>query len=127
LKPIKDQKPARLFPEIPCRRYFTIGEASDLCDIKPHILRYWEQEFPQLSNIQRRGNRRYYQQHDIEIIRTIYQLLYEQGYTISGARQWLKAQKKAAAKPAAATDSRATERSALIRELESILAILDDN
>ncbi|CAH0990739.1 hypothetical protein SIN8267_00835 [Sinobacterium norvegicum] len=126
MRPIKDQKSARLFPEIPCRRYFTIGEASDLCDIKPHILRYWEQEFPQLSNIQRRGNRRYYQQHDIETIRTIYQLLYEQGYTISGARQWLRGHKKAAQKSEKTAGEDAFSNSELIDELESILSILDD-
>ena len=74
-------------PPIPTKRYFTIGEVSDLCAVKPHVLRYWEQEFPQLKPVQRRGNRRYYQRVDVEMIRTIRSLLYEQGYTIGGARQ----------------------------------------
>lgn len=73
-------------PEIPSKRYFTIGEVSELCDVKPHVLRYWEQEFPQLKPVKRRGNRRYYQRGDVMIIRTIRSLLYEQGYTIGGAR-----------------------------------------
>lgn len=73
-------------PEIPSKRYFTIGEVSDLCDVKPHVLRYWEQEFPQLNPVKRRGNRRYYQRQDVMIIRNIRSLLYEQGYTIGGAR-----------------------------------------
>lgn len=75
-----------LLPEIPSKRYFTIGEVSELCDVKPHVLRYWEQEFPQLKPVKRRGNRRYYQRQDVLIIRTIRSLLYEQGYTIGGAR-----------------------------------------
>ena len=73
-------------PEIPSKRYFTIGEVSELCDVEPHVLRYWEQEFPQLKPVKRRGNRRYYQRADVMIIRTIRSLLYEQGYTIGGAR-----------------------------------------
>ena len=73
-------------PEIPSKRYFTIGEVSELCDVKPHVLRYWEQEFPQLKPVKRRGNRRYYQRQDVMIIRNIRSLLYEQGYTIGGAR-----------------------------------------
>jgi len=73
-------------PVIPGKRYFTIGEVSELCLVKPHVLRYWEQEFPQLKPVKRRGNRRYYQHEDVLIIRTIRSLLYEQGYTISGAR-----------------------------------------
>lgn len=76
-------------PAIPSKRYFTIGEASELCAVKPHVLRYWEQEFEQLTQIKRRGNRRYYQQHDIVMIRQIRSLLYDQGFTISGARQRL--------------------------------------
>ena len=75
------------FPPIPGKRYFTIGEVSDLCAVKPHVLRYWEQEFPQLKPVKRRGNRRYYQRHDVLMIRQIRSLLYEQGYTIGGARQ----------------------------------------
>jgi len=73
-------------PAIPGKRYFTIGEVSDLCGVKPHVLRYWEQEFPQLKPVKRRGNRRYYQRHDVITIRQIRSLLYEQGYTIGGAR-----------------------------------------
>lgn len=73
-------------PAIPSKRYFTIGEVSELCDVKPHVLRYWEQEFPNLSPVKRRGNRRYYQRQDVILIRQIRGLLYEQGYTIGGAR-----------------------------------------
>ncbi len=76
-------------PVIPGKRYFTIGEASDLCAVKPHVLRYWEQEFPPLKPIKRRGNRRYYQRQDVILIRQIRSLLYEQGFTIGGARQRL--------------------------------------
>ena len=74
-------------PSIPGKRYFTIGEVSELCSVKPHVLRYWEQEFPQLKPVKRRGNRRYYQRGDVETIRQIRSLLYDQGYTIGGARQ----------------------------------------
>jgi len=74
-------------PAIPGKRYFTIGEVSELCAVKPHVLRYWEQEFPQLKPVKRRGNRRYYQREDVLTIRQIRSLLYEQGYTIGGARQ----------------------------------------
>ena len=76
-------------PPIPGKRYFTIGEVSELCDVKPHVLRYWEQEFSELKPVKRRGNRRYYQHHDVELVRRIRSLLYEQGFTISGARQRL--------------------------------------
>ncbi len=76
-------------PVIPGKRYFTIGEVSELCAVKPHVLRYWEQEFPQLKPLKRRGNRRYYQRHDVILIRQIRSLLYEQGFTIGGARQRL--------------------------------------
>ncbi|MDX2457024.1 MAG: MerR family transcriptional regulator [Gammaproteobacteria bacterium] len=74
-------------PAIPGKRYFTIGEVSELCGVKPHVLRYWEQEFPQLKPVKRRGNRRYYQRQDVLMIRQIRSLLYEQGFTIGGARQ----------------------------------------
>ena len=77
-------------PPIPGKRYFTIGEVSELCAVKPHVLRYWEQEFPQLTPVKRRGNRRYYQRGDVMMIRQIRSLLYEQGYTIGGARQMLE-------------------------------------
>ena len=77
-------------PPIPAKRYFTIGEVSDLCGVKPHVLRYWEQEFTQLKPVKRRGNRRYYQHHEVLLIRRIRELLYEQGFTISGARNKLE-------------------------------------
>ena len=77
-------------PEIPAKRYFTIGEVSELCAVKPHVLRYWEQEFPQLKPVKRRGNRRYYQRQDVLMIRQIRSLLYDQGFTIGGARLQLQ-------------------------------------
>ena len=77
-------------PTIPGKRYFTIGEVSELCAVKPHVLRYWEQEFPSLSPVKRRGNRRYYQRQDVVLIRQIRSLLYEHGFTIGGARQQLE-------------------------------------
>jgi DNA-binding transcriptional MerR regulator len=76
-------------PPIPAKRYFTIGEVSELCGVKPHVLRYWEQEFTQLRPMKRRGNRRYYQHHEVLLVRRIRELLYEQGFTISGARNRL--------------------------------------
>ncbi len=76
-------------PPIPAKRYFTIGEVSELCGVKPHVLRYWEQEFTQLKPVKRRGNRRYYQHHEVLLIRRIRDLLYDQGFTISGARNRL--------------------------------------
>jgi DNA-binding transcriptional MerR regulator len=80
----------RDLPPIPAKRYFAIGEVSELCGVKPHVLRYWEQEFEQLKPVKRRGNRRYYQRGDVMMIRQIRSLLYEQGYTIGGARQMLE-------------------------------------
>lgn len=77
-------------PTIPAKRYFTIGEVAELCDVKPHVLRYWEQEFTQLRPMKRRGNRRYYQHHEVLMIRRIRELLYEHGFTISGARSRLQ-------------------------------------
>ena len=82
-------------PEIPRKRYFAIGEVSDLCGVKAHVLRYWEQEFPQLRPAKRRGNRRYYQHDDVQMVRRIRSLLYEQGYTIGAARLRLKEQSRA--------------------------------
>ena len=85
-------EPSRRKPElppIPAKRYFTIGEVSDLCGVKPHVLRYWEQEFTQLKPVKRRGNRRYYQHHEVLLIRRIRELLYDQGFTIAGARNKL--------------------------------------
>lgn len=81
--------PSSELPPIPSKRYFTIGEVSELCGVKPHVLRYWEQEFSQLKPVKRRGNRRYYQHHEVMLIRRIRELLYEQGFTISGARNRL--------------------------------------
>jgi len=85
VEPIKNVQ----LPPIPAKRYFTIGEVSELCGVKPHVLRYWEQEFTQLKPVKRRGNRRYYQHHEVLLIRKIRDLLYEQGFTISGARNRL--------------------------------------
>ena len=76
-------------PAIPAKRYFTIGEVSELCGVKPHVLRYWEQEFTQLKPVKRRGNRRYYQHHEVMLVRRIRELLYQEGFTISGARNRL--------------------------------------
>jgi DNA-binding transcriptional MerR regulator len=84
-----ERERASSLPSIPAKRYFTIGEVSDLCAVKPHVLRYWEQEFTQLKPIKRRGNRRYYQHHEVLLIRRIRELLYEQGFTINGARNRL--------------------------------------
>ena len=85
----KAEAKAAILPSIPAKRYFTIGEVSELCGVKPHVLRYWEQEFTQLKPVKRRGNRRYYQHHEVLLIRRIRELLYEQGFTISGARNRL--------------------------------------
>jgi len=106
-------------PAIPAKRYFTIGEVSELCGVKPHVLRYWEQEFTDLSPVKRRGNRRYYQRHDVLMIRQIRSLLYEQGYTIGGARIHL-------ASDGAKEDSTRTKQLVhqMIGELEDILELL---
>ena len=106
-------------PPIPGKRYFTIGEVSDLCQVKPHVLRYWEQEFPQLKPVKRRGNRRYYQRQDVIMIRQIRSLLYEQGYTIGGARLQLT--------ETTSQDQRMSREAilSLLMELEEIKAILD--
>jgi len=85
-----DQGSNNELPPIPAKRYFTIGEVSELCAVKPHVLRYWEQEFTSLNPVKRRGNRRYYQRHDVLMIRQIRSLLYDQGFTIGGARQRLE-------------------------------------
>jgi DNA-binding transcriptional MerR regulator len=84
----RSEAPA-ILPPIPAKRYFTIGEVSELCGVKPHVLRYWEQEFTQLKPVKRRGNRRYYQHHEVLLVRRIRELLYEQGFTIHGARNRL--------------------------------------
>jgi DNA-binding transcriptional MerR regulator len=82
--------PKEQLPPIPAKRYFTIGEVSELCGVKPHVLRYWEQEFTQLKPVKRRGNRRYYQHHEVLLVRRIRELLYQEGFTISGARNRLE-------------------------------------
>ncbi len=107
-------------PPIPPKRYFTIGEVSELCGVKPHVLRYWEQEFTQLKPVKRRGNRRYYQHHEVMLIRRIRELLYEQGFTISGARNKLDS---AAIPPATAT-TQPFDLIAVRAELISILGLL---
>jgi DNA-binding transcriptional MerR regulator len=125
-------------PPIPAKRYFTIGEVSELCGVKPHVLRYWEQEFTQLKPVKRRGNRRYYQHHEVLLIRRIRELLYEEGFTISGARNRLdnaahgddkRAEEKAdgagrAARAGAAPAVPAGDLSALKRELKELLEAL---
>jgi DNA-binding transcriptional MerR regulator len=108
-------------PAIPAKRYFTIGEVSELCGVKPHVLRYWEQEFTQLKPVKRRGNRRYYQHHEVLLIRRIRQLLYDDGFTISGARHRLDQAVEQVTKGASLkTDDAATLR----KEIESVLAAL---
>ncbi len=113
-------------PSIPGKRYFTIGEVSELCNVKPHVLRYWEQEFPQLKPVKRRGNRRYYQRQDVLTIRLIRSLLYDQGYTIGGARQRMEEDaslsEESEGTATVATDL-ATVRG-LILELEEVVKVL---
>lgn len=124
-------------PPIPAKRYFTIGEVSDLCGVKPHVLRYWEQEFSQLKPVKRRGNRRYYQHHEVLLIRRIRDLLYEQGFTISGARNRLDNRQdgdtagSAAAAAAAMADASAAppattalDPTTMRRELTAVLELL---
>ena len=105
-------------PTIPSKRYFTISEASNLCNVEAHVLRYWEQEFSQLSPIKRRGNRRYYQRHDVMLIRHIKELLYDNGYTIKGAKQKLSDE-------ASEQETKSSSISAIRSELESIIDLLD--
>ena len=107
-------------PEIPPKRYFTIGEVGELCLVKPHVLRYWEAEFPQLKPVKRRGNRRYYQRGDVILIRQIKTLLYEQGYTIGGAR--LKMNDKS--EPAAVSAVSDVALKTIINELKAVIATL---
>ncbi|PWF41587.1 MerR family transcriptional regulator [Massilia glaciei] len=116
-----------VLPSIPAKRYFTIGEVSELCGVKPHVLRYWEQEFTQLKPVKRRGNRRYYQHHEVLLIRRIRELLYEQGFTISGARNKLdsRAGQAPEAEGVGAPAARpAPDCAALRHELGEILALL---
>ena len=105
-------------PTIPSKRYFTISEASNLCNVEAHVLRYWEQEFSQLSPIKRRGNRRYYQRHDVMLIRHIKELLYDNCYTIKGAKQKLSDE-------ASDQETKSSSISAIRTELESIIDLLD--
>jgi len=109
-------------PPIPAKRYFTIGEVSELCAVKAHVLRYWEQEFTQLRPVKRRGNRRYYQHHEVLLIRRIRELLYEEGFTISGARQRLE--HDAEAGPDASVEAVAPGTGKLRAEITAILKIL---
>ncbi|WP_313695485.1 MerR family transcriptional regulator [Achromobacter mucicolens] len=111
-------------PPIPAKRYFTIGEVSDLCGVKPHVLRYWEQEFTQLKPVKRRGNRRYYQHHEVLLIRRIRSLLYEQGFTISGARNRLGDARDVPHDQDAAVRLSGTEMQSLRAELGNVSAML---
>jgi DNA-binding transcriptional MerR regulator len=111
-------------PPIPAKRYFTIGEVSELCGVKPHVLRYWEQEFTQLKPVKRRGNRRYYQHHEVLLIRRIRELLYDQGFTISGARNRLD---ELVAEPAKTSRTHAESSANLValrKEIQSVLELL---
>jgi len=114
-------------PPIPAKRYFTIGEVSELCGVKPHVLRYWEQEFTQLKPVKRRGNRRYYQHHEVLLIRRIRELLYEEGFTINGARNRLDhgvAQDVERAAPRARVEVPNVDLAAVKRELRDLLEAL---
>ena len=112
-------------PPIPAKRYFTIGEVSELCGVKPHVLRYWEQEFTQLKPVKRRGNRRYYQHHEVLLIRRIRDLLYEQGFTISGARNRLdEGSASGRAGKNGASPAPAAELAALRQEIKSVIELL---
>jgi DNA-binding transcriptional MerR regulator len=118
-------------PAIPAKRYFTIGEVSELCGVKPHVLRYWEQEFTQLKPLKRRGNRRYYQHHEVLLIRRIRELLYEHGFTINGARNRLEEPLPASvvrarpARPEDMTVPQPLSPSNIRKELKSILKMLE--
>ena len=122
---MSEQLPNSELPPIPPKRYFTIGEVSELCGVKPHVLRYWEQEFSQLKPVKRRGNRRYYQHHEVMLIRRIRELLYEQGFTISGARNRLLSEGDDT-HPAEAEVAHAgcPDLSSIKQELAEIIAIL---
>ena len=112
-------------PPIPAKRYFTIGEVSELCGVKPHVLRYWEQEFAQLKPVKRRGNRRYYQHHEVLLIRRIRDLLYDQGFTISGARNRLGDLIADSGKSSRAMPTKAAvDMSALRTELKDVIDFL---
>jgi DNA-binding transcriptional MerR regulator len=123
---MSDLLPSTELPAIPDKRYFTIGEVSDLCAVKPHVLRYWEQEFNQLKPVKRRGNRRYYQLHEVTLIRRIRELLYEQGFTISGARNRLLTEGVDEPAEVASVSRAALELSDVKAELHAILRMLED-
>jgi DNA-binding transcriptional MerR regulator len=114
-------------PPIPAKRYFTIGEVSELCGVKPHVLRYWEQEFTQLKPVKRRGNRRYYQHHEVLLIRRIRELLYDQGFTISGARNRLDelvSEPTKGMRSSAGGAQRMTLAAVLRKEIKSVIDVL---
>ena len=111
-------------PPIPAKRYFTIGEVSELCGVKPHVLRYWEQEFTQLKPVKRRGNRRYYQHHEVLLIRRIRELLYDQGFTISGARNRLDELVSEPAAKAGRSGSRPNLAAVLRKEIQGVIELL---
>ena len=123
---MQNQKTESL-PPIPAKRYFTIGEVSELCGVKPHVLRYWEQEFTQLKPVKRRGNRRYYQHHEVLLIRRIRELLYEQGFTISGARNRLDSVVgEVEAKVNHVVDpSEPIDLAAIRREIQAVLSLIE--
>ncbi len=126
---MEHKKPILRFPPIPAKRYFTIGEVGVLCGVKPHVLRYWEQEFTQLRPVKRRGNRRYYQHQEVLLIRRIRELLYDQGFTINGARSRLEEQIESGMQsPQTADKTQETHSFVDMRyvrsELQSIIAIL---
>jgi DNA-binding transcriptional MerR regulator len=113
----------KALPPIPAKRYFTIGEVSDLCGVKPYVLRYWEQEFTQLKPMKRRGNRRYYQHHEVLLIRRIRELLYEQGFTISGARNRLTEAGQSRSNAAELANNEAIETQALLDNSEIVAEV----
>ena len=117
-----NHSPKEALPPIPAKRYFTIGEVSELCGVKPHVLRYWEQEFTQLKPVKRRGNRRYYQHHEVLLIRRIRDLLYDQGFTINGARNRLD---ETVAEPAKTTRAAAASKANLAAVRKEIKTVLD--
>ena len=119
-----NHSPKEALPPIPAKRYFTIGEVSELCGVKPHVLRYWEQEFTQLKPVKRRGNRRYYQHHEVLLIRRIRDLLYDQGFTISGARNRLDDSVTEPAKTNRAVSAGKANLAALRKEIKNVLYIL---
>ncbi len=126
---MEPHKPDSELPAIPAKRYFTIGEVSELCGVKAHVLRYWEQEFTQLNPVKRSGNRRYYQHHEVVLIRRIRELLYEQGFTISGARNKLDGVREAVNSRVQEVPSGSAvsglDVASLKREIRDIIALLN--